>query len=483
MTDSVYFDPALGGNGKTITNDSDPTTGLDNDGHRRNDGSGFVGALGQTVVMAQTAATKAGEAAASAATASGAATTATTKAGEAEASASAAAASALSASNDADAVAAALASIAGGPVVSINGKTGVATLNASEIPFEPIGNIAATNTQAAIEELDSEKASKTGTETLTNKTLVSPVLNLGGTDGVSGQYPISQGAGQPIVWQTPPTPPSIIAQPLSLRSMQTTSGSVVIPANVSKIRAYTVGKGGDAVTNTSSGAGGGFAFGDIAVTAGETLTVNITAGVAKLLRGVTVLLQANAASGATAGTATKDASVTNGGAYSGGAGSVGSGGRGGASAGSPLGNGVSANGGTGGSGINGAGASGAAGGSGGGGGGSDQSPRSLPYYTDPLIAHCYGAAGNGETGQNGQHGGGGGCGSGANPAGNGGFGAGGGGLNGTGSVAGRGGALGGGGGGAGTVGGSGGFGGGGGSAATAGGSSGLGGPACVWIYY
>ena len=94
MTDSVYFDPALGGNGKTITNDSNPTTGLDNDGHRRDDGSGFVGALGQTVIMAGTATTKAGEAAASAATASGAATTAsaaaitaTTKASEAAASA------------------------------------------------------------------------------------------------------------------------------------------------------------------------------------------------------------------------------------------------------------------------------------------------------------------------------------------------------------------------------------------------------------
>lgn len=160
MTDSVYFDPALGGNGKTITNDSNPTTGLDNDGHRRNDGSGFVGALGQVVVMAQTAVTGASNAAASAATASAAETTTTTKAGEASASASAAAASALSSSNDAADVAAALASIAGGPVVSINGKTGIATLNASEIPFTPTGNIAASNTQAAIAELDVEKISE-----------------------------------------------------------------------------------------------------------------------------------------------------------------------------------------------------------------------------------------------------------------------------------------------------------------------------------
>lgn len=154
MTDSVTFPAALGGNNKTITNDGDPVTGLDNDGHRRDDGSGFVGCLGQVVVMAQTAVTGASNAAASASTASTAATTATTKAGEAAASASAAAESALSAENDADDVAAALASIAGGPVVSINGETGIVTLAASEVPFTPAGNIAATNVQAAIVELD-----------------------------------------------------------------------------------------------------------------------------------------------------------------------------------------------------------------------------------------------------------------------------------------------------------------------------------------
>lgn len=182
MTDSVYFDPALGGNGKTITNDSNPTTGLDNDGHRRDDGSGFVGALGQVVVMAQTAVTGASNAAASASTASTAAATATTKAGEASSSASTAAASALSASDDADAVAAGLALIAGGPVVSINGKTGIATLNASEIPFSPTGNIVATNTQAAVAELDTEKAKLSGgntfsgTQTLSDGQLVQAML-------------------------------------------------------------------------------------------------------------------------------------------------------------------------------------------------------------------------------------------------------------------------------------------------------------------
>lgn len=83
---SVYFDPALGGDGSTVTDDSNATTGLGNNGHRTR----FVPALSQTVVMAGTATTKAAESAASASTASTAAATATTKAGEATASAAAA---------------------------------------------------------------------------------------------------------------------------------------------------------------------------------------------------------------------------------------------------------------------------------------------------------------------------------------------------------------------------------------------------------
>jgi len=72
MANSVYFDPALGGDGSTVTDDNNPTTGLGNNGHRYR----FVPALSQTVVMAgtaknsaQTATTKATEAAASAAAA------------------------------------------------------------------------------------------------------------------------------------------------------------------------------------------------------------------------------------------------------------------------------------------------------------------------------------------------------------------------------------------------------------------------------
>ena len=49
MTNTVYFDPAVGGNGLTVTDDGNPTTGLDNDGHRTR----FVPALAQVVAVAQ----------------------------------------------------------------------------------------------------------------------------------------------------------------------------------------------------------------------------------------------------------------------------------------------------------------------------------------------------------------------------------------------------------------------------------------------
>lgn len=62
MTNTVYFDPAVGGDGTTVTDDSNATTGLGNSGHRTR----FVPALSQTVAVAANTVTKATEAAASA---------------------------------------------------------------------------------------------------------------------------------------------------------------------------------------------------------------------------------------------------------------------------------------------------------------------------------------------------------------------------------------------------------------------------------
>ena len=55
MTNTAYFDPAVGGNGLTVTDDGNPTTGLDNDGHRER----FVPALAQVVAVAGNTVTKA----------------------------------------------------------------------------------------------------------------------------------------------------------------------------------------------------------------------------------------------------------------------------------------------------------------------------------------------------------------------------------------------------------------------------------------
>ena len=49
MTNTAYFDPAVGGTGLTVTDDGNPTTGLDNDGHRER----FVPALSNVVQVAK----------------------------------------------------------------------------------------------------------------------------------------------------------------------------------------------------------------------------------------------------------------------------------------------------------------------------------------------------------------------------------------------------------------------------------------------
>lgn len=62
---SVYFDPAVGGDGSIVTDDSNPSTGLANGGHRTR----FVPALAQTVAVGGNTVTQATNAAASATTA------------------------------------------------------------------------------------------------------------------------------------------------------------------------------------------------------------------------------------------------------------------------------------------------------------------------------------------------------------------------------------------------------------------------------
>jgi len=101
---TVYFDPAAGGDGSTVTDDSSPTTGLGSGGHRTR----FVPCLSNVVAVGNQAVTKAAEAATSASTATTKANTATTKASEASTSATNAAASAASAASSASSTASAV---------------------------------------------------------------------------------------------------------------------------------------------------------------------------------------------------------------------------------------------------------------------------------------------------------------------------------------------------------------------------------------
>lgn len=74
---SVTFSPSVGGDGSTVTDDSNATTGLDGGGHRTR----FVPALAQVVAVAAHTVTKAGEASASAAAAAGSASSAADQVG------------------------------------------------------------------------------------------------------------------------------------------------------------------------------------------------------------------------------------------------------------------------------------------------------------------------------------------------------------------------------------------------------------------
>lgn len=128
----------------------------------------------------------------------------------------------------------------------------------------------------------------------------------------------------------------------------TASGTYTVPTGITSIRVYAFGRGGNgsgaaAAANCAGGGGGGCAFGDLAVTAGQVVTITISGGVVTVDYASITRFTANPgnhASGGTqgtGGTASIHASVTNGGAYTGGSG--GSNGGGGGSSGSPLGNG------------------------------------------------------------------------------------------------------------------------------------------------
>ena len=285
---------------------------------------------------------------------------------------------------------------------------------------------------------------------------------------------------------------AITAKTINTISAFTASGTFVVPNGIVLIRPYAFGAGA-AGTTTASGAGGGCAYGNVAVVPGQSITISIASGVATVTANAIVTHTGNAASGVTAGAASIHASVTSGGAFSGGPGSANGSIPGGSASGSPLGVGGVGSGGGGAwgrssSGYAGGGIGEAAGLSGGGaynGGGSRRDPGS--YYADPLLAPLTGSGGTGTattgiySGDGGPGAGGGSGGSSGGHGGRGGTGAGGGGGQATGVLAGAGGFGGGGGWSSGGTAGAGGLGGGGGGMGTS--APGAGGAACVLVYY
>jgi len=131
---SVTFPVDLGGDGSTVTDDANASTGLANGGHRTR----LVPALSQTVAMANTAknqaqvsTTKATEAASSATAAAASESTATTKASEASTSATAAANSAT----NADAARAAAVDAQNNAVAVVTGGDGSLTAAPGTLPL------------------------------------------------------------------------------------------------------------------------------------------------------------------------------------------------------------------------------------------------------------------------------------------------------------------------------------------------------------
>jgi hypothetical protein len=132
------------------------------------------------------------------------------------------------------------------------------------------------------------------------------------------------------------------AEDFLMEDIFTASGTVTVPNGVSRCMAYVFGKGGASIARTSSGGGGGCAYGLFDVVSGDVLELTISqsqGGTSKLVYDGVELLTAIGANNATQGTASKHASISFGGAYSGGSGAITAVAASGASSGSPFGHG------------------------------------------------------------------------------------------------------------------------------------------------
>ena len=234
------------------------------------------------------------------------------------------------------------------------------------------------------------------------KSATSNITISSATEPTSGQV-LTATSNSAASWSSPTTREKVW-------NFYTSNTVYTVPNGVTSIRVYAFGGGSHQSGSAGGGGGGGCAYGDIAVTPGSNVYANVfftsfTGSANVDYGGVNMLTGKQGAyaggnSGAAGGAATKHASVTNGGTYTGGSGGTSVNGTsmpGGGGAGSPLGNGGNGGDGNGGSGYHAGGGGVFAGGSAttsnyGGGGGSGGSGA-----TNALTSG-YGAGGGGSGG-------------------------------------------------------------------------------------
>jgi hypothetical protein len=172
---SVYFDPAVGGDGSTVTDDSNATTGLANGGHRTR----FVPSLAQVVAVASNVVTKAQAASAAAATAvnaPGTQATSTTSVAIGTGSKSFNIQTGKAFAVGQFVIAASAANVGNfmlGQITAHNSTTGALTVNVTITG----GSGTYADWSIAVSAPGAGDVTLTGTQTLTNKTITSVVLN------------------------------------------------------------------------------------------------------------------------------------------------------------------------------------------------------------------------------------------------------------------------------------------------------------------
>lgn len=283
---SVTFPAGVGGDGSTVSDDANPTTGLANGGHRTR----FVPALAQMVAVAQNTVTQATNAASSA---------------------TAAATSATSAINSPGTQATSTSSVAIGT-----------------------GSKSLTLAQTGKAFVVGQYVQIVSTASPTNWMVGAITAFTSGTGAMTVNVITTGGTGTIASWTVTHATPPFITPPVDSMQVFTSSSTWTCPVNVSKIRVTVVGGGGSGASQVSQapsgGGGGGAAIAVLNVTAGTTYTVTIGAGGAALAAGLGNRSGNAGGSSSFSGSGITTVSATGGaaGAQSGGtaAGGVGSGG-------------------------------------------------------------------------------------------------------------------------------------------------------------